>query len=394
MVTIAFNYIDGHIWRGGYNYLLNLFIGLSQFSPHRVRSVVFAGLDINREDLIPFELIRGVKVVQSSVFNSEKNSTRLFRAIVVGSDQEALNIFLENKIDIVFESAQFYGWHFPLPILTWIPDFQHRHLKKLFSWKAFWKREIGFRLQALSGRHFLLSSNDAKYDCEKFYPSTRGHTTAVNFCVPTSPLPSIEEGQKITDMYGLPRHFFFLPNQFWAHKNHICVINALSKLKDRSICPVIVCSGKKADERDPNYFKRIQDLICANGLEGNLKLLGVIPSAHISVLMMNCAALINPSTFEGWSTTVEEAKAIGTPMILSRINVHKEQSNDAIFFDPHSSEQLSIILENFNPLSSEERDKRRKEASGTAASNFQKFANEFTNLIEREVKNQRGLRVA
>jgi glycosyltransferase involved in cell wall biosynthesis len=299
-------------------------------------------------------------------------------------------IFL-TKIDIVFESARFYGWRFPLPILTWIPDFQHRHLKKLFSWKAFWKREIGFRLQALSGRHVLLSSNDAKYDCEKFYPSTRGHTTAVNFCVPSSSLPSIEEVQKIIDIYGLPRHFFFLPNQFWAHKNHICVINALSKLKERGICPVIVCSGKQADERDPNYFKRIQNLICANGLGDNLKLLGVIPRDHISALMMKCAALINPSTFEGWSTTVEEAKAIGAPMILSRIRVHQEQNSDAFFFDPHSSDQLSNILENFIPLSPEERESRRREAAGIAVSNFQKFSNEFANLIERQFQTQRSL---
>lgn len=391
MVTIAFNYIDGRIWRGGYNYLLNLIDALSQFSSHRVHSVIFAGLDINRNDLIAFELISGVKVVQNAVFNAEKNSMRLLRAILTGSDQEAFNIFLENKIDIVFESARFYGWRFPLPILTWIPDFQHQHLKKLFSWKAFWKREIGFRLQALSGRHVLLSSNDAKYDCEKFYPLTRGHTTVVNFCAPASLSLHIEEACKIIDMYGLPRSFFFLPNQFWAHKNHICVINALSKLKERGISPVIVCSGKQRDERDPSYFEGIQNLIVDSGLEKNLRLIGTIPRDHVSALMMKCSALINPSTFEGWSTTVEEAKTLGVPMILSRIDVHLDQCSDAIFFDPHSSDQLANILENFTPLSLGARERRRKNAAEIAALNFQKFANDFTDLVEREVRNQRGL---
>ena len=391
MITIAFNYIDGCAWRGGYNYLLSLVGALSKFSPNRVQSIIFVGTDINSDHLIPFEVIERVKVVRNQIFNSKRSRVRLFKAIISGSDQEALAVFLENKIDIVFESARFYGWRFPLPILSWIPDFQHRHLKRLFSWKAFWKREIGFRMQAFSGRHIMLSSEDARRDCEKYYPIAHRHTSVVRFCVPAPLLPSIENACEITRAYGLPNHFFFLPNQFWAHKNHICVINALSRLKDRGISLVIACSGKQSDERDPYYFKRIQNLIVANGLEDNLKLLGMIPSAHISALMMECSALINPSIFEGWSTTVEEAKAIGVPMILSRIRVHEEQTSNAIFFDPHSSDQLANILENFIPSSHGERDKRCQDAMNTASLNFQKFAEEFTNLIARQVQTQRSL---
>ena len=40
-------------------------------------------------------------------------------------------------------------------------------------------------------------------------------------------------------------------------------------------------------------------------------------------------ALINPSRFEGWSTTVEEAKSFGVPLILSDIDVHHEQAGEA-----------------------------------------------------------------
>jgi glycosyltransferase involved in cell wall biosynthesis len=40
-------------------------------------------------------------------------------------------------------------------------------------------------------------------------------------------------------------------------------------------------------------------------------------------------ALINPSRFEGWSTTVEEAKSFGVPLILSDIDVHREQTGGA-----------------------------------------------------------------
>jgi glycosyltransferase involved in cell wall biosynthesis len=56
-------------------------------------------------------------------------------------------------------------------------------------------------------------------------------------------------------------------------------------------------------------------------------------------------ALINPSRFEGWSTTVEEAKSFGVPMILSDVDVHREQtSGGARYFGIDDSEMLADHL--------------------------------------------------
>src|SRR5207237_7630880 len=65
------------------------------------------------------------------------------------------------------------------------------------------------------------------------------------------------------------------------------------------------------------------------GLGRNFRHLGMIPLPHVYALLRACTALINPSRFEGWSTTVEEAKSFGVPMILSDIDVHREQAADA-----------------------------------------------------------------
>jgi len=46
----------------------------------------------------------------------------------------------------------------------------------------------------------------------------------------------------------------------------------------------------------------------------------------VYALLRVSAALINSSRFEGWSTTVEEAKSFGVPMILSDLDVHREQT--------------------------------------------------------------------
>lgn len=43
-------------------------------------------------------------------------------------------------------------------------------------------------------------------------------------------------------------------------------------------------------------------------------------------LMKHAIAIINPSLFEGGSTTVEEAKSLLKVIILSGIPVHREQN--------------------------------------------------------------------
>lgn len=386
MIRVAFTLIGGKNWTGGYNYLLNLVCALSEHASDRILPILFFGTDMDEKDVAPFEQIAGAVVIRNAVFNEVYKGKRLRKALLTGCDQMAAKAFAAQSIDVVFESAQFYGWRFPISTVAWFPDFQHRYLKHLFSFTSYWKREIGFRTQVLSGRQVMLSSEDARQDCEKFYPRAKGRTHVVRFAVPTTKSIDMTTARAVADVYALPELFFFLPNQFWTHKNHKCVIEALRILKLRGSEVVVAASGKQADPRDPQHFSRLKLLIEKYGLEENFRLLGLIPSAHIPALMRSCAALINPSTFEGWSTTVEEAKAMGTPMILSSLPVHKEQSKDAIFFAPDSPKQLAAILDEFSLTLSTERLIMDKPAVDPTFSNMKAFANKFVQLMSLSVK--------
>ena len=63
--------------------------------------------------------------------------------------------------------------------------------------------------------------------------------------------------------------------------------------------------------------------------------------------MNNSEAIIQPSLFEGWSTTVEDAKFLNKFIILSDISLHREQMKDnVIFFSKQNEKELaSLILE-------------------------------------------------
>jgi glycosyltransferase involved in cell wall biosynthesis len=93
----------------------------------------------------------------------------------------------------------------------------------------------------------------------------------------------------------------------------------------------------------------------ARGLGTNFRYLGVIPLDHVYALLRASMALINSSRFEGWSTTVEEAKSFGVPMILSDLDVHREQTGStARYFgadDPKMlADHLSAVSQAAGPM--------------------------------------------
>ena len=99
--------------------------------------------------------------------------------------------------------------------------------------------------------------------------------------------------------------------------------------------------------------------------------------------MSASSALINPSLFEGWSTTVEEARAMGVPMLLSDFDVHLEQmGNHAIYFDRHAPQTLADRLQHFQPLDEVQREKLSRQAMGEAEQRVTQFGEDFAQLAE------------
>lgn len=75
-------------------------------------------------------------------------------------------------------------------------------------------------------------------------------------------------------------------------------------------------------------------------------MLGLIPYKHVLSLMISSKAVLNPSLYEGRSTTVEESLALKIPLILSNIKIHKEQAKGlAKFFNPQKHESLAKVLQ-------------------------------------------------
>ena len=149
-------------------------------------------------------------------------------------------------------------------------------------------------------------------------------------------IPKLIEQKKIIDFkylskkFKIKKNYFFIPNQFWKHKNHLCLFRAIKLLSKHDL--EFVFTGDLNDYRDSEYQKNLKYFINMNNLKDKIKILGNIGYDEVVSLIIHSKALINPSNYEGWSTSVEEAKIYKKFIILSDIDTHLEQVNNTEFF--------------------------------------------------------------
>jgi glycosyltransferase involved in cell wall biosynthesis len=72
----------------------------------------------------------------------------------------------------------------------------------------------------------------------------------------------------------------------------------------------------------------------------------VVERAEVYDLIRQSICVVNPSLFEGWGYTVDEAGAVGKRVLASDLPAHREQQTPACeFFDPSNSDALARMLE-------------------------------------------------
>jgi len=247
-------------------------------------------------------------------------------------------------VQALFSNTE-YGPAMQVPLAAWIPDFQHHHLPDMFPAEERQNLDAYRTAMAKHAQRIVLSSEAARQDFARFAPGAVDKARVVRFVAQVPGAAYDRNPAWVCRHYGLPERFVHLPNQFWKHKNHAVVAQALALLRERHPEVVVVCTGNTNDHRDPAHFGRLLEQVSAQGVRDRFVVLGLVPAEHLWALMRQSLALLQPSLFEGWSTTVEEAKSLGKAVVLSDLPVHREQAPaGARYFDPRSPESLAEAL--------------------------------------------------
>jgi glycosyltransferase involved in cell wall biosynthesis len=281
---------------------------------------------------------------KSGAFRGE---SRLRKILRLTSKSDPFGIARENKIDVLLPLLDLPPWPIAPRTIGWIPDFQHLHLPEFFSPADVQRKNTSMRRLAERATMVMLSSQSAQDDFARFAPEHAHKARVVSF-------PSLlvfdalaNDPEAARHKYNLPEKFVLVANQFWAHKNHALVVQALDILHKRGIDIPVVMTGLPSDHRDPSNktLSSLLQAIAVAGLNRQVTILGLVPYNDLINLMRTAAVIIQPSRFEGWSTVVQDALALGRPLLCSDIPVHREQVPDGPgFFPVDEPEVLAKLL--------------------------------------------------
>ena len=333
-------------WLGGVNYFRNLLTAVYTLpiNEREIEFIVFVPCSINQDKLLEFPQVKFVKTKildkYSFLWMVRKIALRLF------SKDFLLESLLDtHKIQVLSHSVPLSKAS-KIKTISWIPDFQHIHLPNFFSESELLRRDKEFNNFCQYSNKVVVSSYDALKDLHQFSSLSKDKSAVLRFAV----LPNVNHQglQTLDDLkikYSFSTAYFLLPNQFWIHKNHQVVIKALSILKKQGLSVLVIATGNTVDFRQPNHFLELIALIEDLNVGDCFKVLGTVPLNDLQALMRHANAIINPSIFEGWSTTVEEAKSLGKKIFLSNIPVHIEQNPvNGLYFNPNDADALAQYL--------------------------------------------------
>jgi glycosyltransferase involved in cell wall biosynthesis len=258
----------------------------------------------------------------------------------VGPGPAALHkAVLHARIDLVWFPTQVYEY-VEVPYIFTVWDLQHR-LQPYFpevsvGGSGFDPREKHLG-HAISRASFVVTSNPAaQEEVHLFYRVPRERIKLLPQPTPDFVFADDPQGADLRLVPEAP--FLFYPAQFWPHKNHVVLLEALHILKkEHGLALTAVFAGSDMGNRA--YIEQYAEKL---GLTGQLRFLGFVTAATLVALYRKAFALVFPSFFGPENMPPLEAFALGCPVIASAVSGSEYQLKDAaLLFDPKDERALA-----------------------------------------------------
>lgn len=291
-----------------------------------------------------------VEVIPSAMLAEQVSSDALASGILYGCNKPANRYFRGHNVDLlIFPAPWSLAFEAGLPYLMAVHDLQHRLHPEFpeVSADGEWERREYLFLNGIRyATGILVDSEVGKEDLMRCYGDYAVEDTI--HVLPFMPSLAVEEpaaDDQISDIaelrakYGIEGPYFFYPAQFWAHKNHARLIQALAVLKSRygktrQLVLVGSFQGPSHEQRQ-QVFDAMWDLAYQLQVAEQVRYLGYVPDHAMKTLYSNALALVMPTFFGPTNIPVLEAWAADCPVVTSDIRGVREQGgNAALLADP------------------------------------------------------------
>ncbi|WP_296041637.1 glycosyltransferase [uncultured Agrobacterium sp.] len=209
---------------------------------------------------------------------------------------------------------------------------EHPEFPEVCHAREFEKREELFSKAVAKA---FLTITDSEYTTEIAKNRYGGRFLAVPFA-PAPFMKSSKNLLSVLEKYQLEANYLFYPAQFWAHKNHVRLLEAAAIIKaETGAAPKIVFSGG-----EQGHKKHIETLTHRLGLEATTRFLGFVPPEEVAALYDGSLALVMPSYFGPSNLPPLEAWSRGKPVLYPKQFVDFV-GDAALLFDPDDAASLA-----------------------------------------------------
>lgn len=249
-------------------------------------------------------------------------------------------ILRKEKIDAVLCTTQ--GTFVPnlnRRVIVPVHDLMHRYEGRFPEVrKGYEEREVFFSSKAKYAWCVLVDSQTGKRQFTECYSSYMRkklpHVISLPFAVPNYIMECEEE------FIDTPMKYVFYPAQFWKHKNHINLIQAINLLKEDIPDVHLILVGS-----EKNSGKDIKQYILDHGLGDYVTIKGFVSNGNIVYLYRHAVGLIMPTYFGPTNIPPLEAMALGCPVAVSNKYAMHEQVGDAgLLFNPDSPDEIAACI--------------------------------------------------
>lgn len=207
-----------------------------------------------------------------------------------------------------------------LPNIVTVWDVEHRR-KPLFpevsEYGEWERRDRHFRKVLPPALMVITGTEEGKRQIQRFYGVDAENVRVIPFPTPSFALAHAWEDISRADLPScVEGEYLFYPAQYWSHKNHIRLLQAVRILRDRyGWTGMLVCCGS-----DKGNLGHLKDQAKALLISDQVQFLGFVGRRELIALYRNALAMPFLSYFGPDNLPPLEAFALGCPVIAAAID--------------------------------------------------------------------------
>jgi glycosyltransferase involved in cell wall biosynthesis len=342
---------------GGYQQALNAALLTKKLPSSLAKTIYFTTHKDNIETLAKFDIL--AELIEISIVNKVfanirrlVSGRRLFKLLKKIQKYRLIEKYLlKHEIDLAYATSP-SGWALDLEEINYITtvwDLSHRddpEFPEVRRYREFEAREKNYITLLPRATAIFVDSELGKKNVVHRYSidEDRVHVIPFQAAVATREVIGANcQSINIRKKYDLETPYVFYPAQFWAHKNHVYLLEGLRALQEQHGLRIgAIFSG--GDQGNMAYVK---SHVRALNLEDRVRFVGFVENDEIPELYRQSVALVMPSYFGPTNLPPLEAFELGVPVLYSNKAGLRDQVGDAaLLIDLNNPRSMADHLKN------------------------------------------------